>query len=298
MYRRLLKRQFMHLFVRMRKNFLRSVVDFEPESIHELRVGIKQIRAFFKLLEWLQPNFKFKANYREVRGLFKAAGPLRDLQVQQTLAQAWQIQLHFDLSSYLALLQNREVTARVAYYQTAQKFKIQKLKKPGREIDNLCLSISRRDAKNRAQACVQNQISRLLQLGEDPGAARKHLHALRILSKEMRYTLEFLGGCLPDLLSPKPLLQGLKSLHQIIGQWHDQEIALQFFQHYGSEFSPDQSEVASEVTAVCQRIILQKESLVVEFEKIWQKMAPWLQQYQTYLHSSPKSPAQVRKAGR
>ncbi len=287
MYQRILQRQFMYLFARMRKNFLRSVVDFEPESIHELRVGIKQIRAFFKLIEWLQPNFKSKASYREVRKLFKAAGPLRDLQVQQTLAQTWQVQLHFDLSSYLVLLQNREVTARVAYYQTAQKFKIQQLKKTGRDIDNFFLSISRRAAKNRAQACVQNQLSQLLQLGEAPGAARKHLHALRILSKEMRYTLEFLTDCLPDLHYPKPLLQGLKNVHQIIGQWHDQEIALQFFQHYGSEFSPDQSEVASEVTAVCQQIILQKESLIVEFEKIWQKMAPRLQQYRTSLHPSP-----------
>jgi CHAD domain-containing protein len=269
----------MYLFVKIRNNFLQSVVDFEPESIHELRVGIKQLRSLFRLIEWMQPDFKFKANYRKVRQLFKAAGPLRDLQVQQTLAQAWQLQLNFDLSSYLALLQSREVTARVAYGHTAQKFKIMKLKKKSRKIENWFISISRRDVKIQAKVCVQNQMSQILQLGENPSEARKHLHPIRILSKEIRYTLEFLTVCLPDLHYPKQLQQGLKNVHQIIGQWHDQEIALQFFQNHGSEFSPEIAAGATQITQLCQRIILQKEILVVAFEKIWQKILPFLRKY-------------------
>ena len=71
---------------KIRQNFHLAVSTFDVESIHELRVEIKRLRAFFHLIGHINPVFHPEQDLQKILGLFKSAGKIRDIHVQQNMA--------------------------------------------------------------------------------------------------------------------------------------------------------------------------------------------------------------------
>ena len=93
-------------------HFFNAANYFDPDGIHDLRVEIKQLRAFFRLIEWIAPKFSAKKNLRNFRKLFKAASDLRDIHVQQELTRKWAKDMEVFLSEYYNSLKQKELPAR------------------------------------------------------------------------------------------------------------------------------------------------------------------------------------------
>ncbi|MBP6723049.1 MAG: CHAD domain-containing protein, partial [Bacteroidia bacterium] len=56
----------------------------QEDAIHDLRVATKKIRTVFRLVEFIAPDqFKTKKQIAGLRTLFRAAGVLRELQVDE-----------------------------------------------------------------------------------------------------------------------------------------------------------------------------------------------------------------------
>ena len=56
-----------------------------PEDFHKLRVEIKKLRAVLTLVNWSEKNFKRKKFLKSYKKLFKQAGKVRDLQLEEAL---------------------------------------------------------------------------------------------------------------------------------------------------------------------------------------------------------------------
>ena len=70
----------------------------------------------------IQPRLFQWFYLRPSRRLFKSAGPLRDVQVQQQVVQKWGRESELELSEYYNALKQKEFAARKDFYRTSRKF--------------------------------------------------------------------------------------------------------------------------------------------------------------------------------
>ena len=206
--------------------FFKASSYFDPEGLHDLRVEIKQLRALFRLLERIAPKFKGKKNIRHFRALFKAAGDLRDIHVQQELTRKWSQEQGVFMSEYYNELKQKEFPARKKFASFAEEFDLEKEIAVNRKrMANALRDLSQKKLSERLQQRIDAKIHRILELGAQAPDEESQLHKLRIQSKETRYTLDIAKRCLPESEYWNALNDQLRALHQALGKWHDSDVA-------------------------------------------------------------------------
>jgi CHAD domain-containing protein len=250
----------------VQRHLTMAISNSDPEGIHEMRVGIKQLRAFFTLIEALAPTFWAKAQFRPFRRLFKAAAELRDVHVQQELARQWMRTDQIDLSVYYNTLKQRELAARRGFARFARHFDLDHAcQGNARRIEQTLNTLSAEEVEGRLRQRIARLLSDILAFGQTNRLRQEHLHPLRILTKETRYTLQVATRCLPESGQNAELDQQLRDLHQTLGAWHDTEIADAHLRDFQREF-PDQD--AGFI--VCDHLATEKAALLQTFEERWQ----------------------------
>src|SRR4249920_816293 len=69
------------LFKEAEKNAEKAIKHFDPDSIHKMRVALKKIRAEFNLLLFFSQGKLSEKDIQKVKGIFKKAGTVRELQL-------------------------------------------------------------------------------------------------------------------------------------------------------------------------------------------------------------------------
>lgn len=265
-------RNFEYSIFRIRNHFGRIGKDFDPDSVHELRVEIKRIRALFKIIEAINPKFDFKKNYKSARLLFKAAADLRDNQVQQELAESWETQFKINRSSYTHLLQEQETAIRAKLFQFLKKYRLKIIKQRSAIIRHTLAEIPEDIAQARANIWLQELAERLVAIQAEAGQIPEKLHSLRTQAKQTRYTLDYLSQCLPKVPFPKILSPRLKRLHHELGLWHDHQVALEMLDKFRRE--NDEKFIASQVDyeRIERTIQRRQQRLLQSYEKAWESV--------------------------
>src|SRR5436190_20764312 len=60
---------------------------YTPETFHKLRVEIKKLNALFDLIDFCSKDFKRKKTFRPYHKIFRQAGKVRELQIEETIVQ-------------------------------------------------------------------------------------------------------------------------------------------------------------------------------------------------------------------
>jgi len=201
-------------------------------------VEIKQLRAFFRLIEWIAPKFNAKKNLRNFRKLFKAAADLRDIHVQQVLTRKWAKDMGVFLSEYYNSLKQKELPARKKFVKFAKEFDLEKeLGVNEKRIKPALKPLSDDYAAEKIQERIEQQLQQIIEHGSENQNREEHLHQLRIIAKETRYTLDIAQHCFPDLIQgAAELNQHLRGLHQALGKWHDGDVAKAHVNEFQAEF--------------------------------------------------------------
>ena len=119
----------------IRESYVQASHDYAPEAIHDVRVEIKQLRAFFRLIEALNPEFPAKKRLKRFRQLFKAAEQLRDAHVQQELTRQWAEEMGIFFNEYDNALKEKELEGRqifadfIAEFDLEHELSLQKLQR-------------------------------------------------------------------------------------------------------------------------------------------------------------------------
>src|SRR5512140_3470996 len=92
------------------------------DAIHDLRVAIKRMRALTKVFDAIVPGGTGRKRVRKLRDLFRAAGAIRDLQVQQQIIADHAANLGPHLSHYAELLRIRQGAAFYQFLVAAEEF--------------------------------------------------------------------------------------------------------------------------------------------------------------------------------
>ncbi|MBF0378112.1 MAG: CHAD domain-containing protein [Desulfamplus sp.] len=224
------------------RHFSSASENANENSIHELRVEIKKMRAFLELIKGIKPYFDFKRAYKPIKNLFKTAAPIRDAQVLQTMTKEYisEVDLDVNLSEYFNILKQQEMISKRYFFKLCKKFDLSIFKNNWLNIEKALVGFTKSD-KNESQLnnkednedkiteCsknyIQNLFTNLDSLKSKEMLEEKDFHDIRIQCKKVRYTLEILSS----MVSPESfevVNNSLKLVHQPLGQWHDTEAAI------------------------------------------------------------------------
>jgi CHAD domain-containing protein len=211
------------------ENYNLAVRFADVEGVHDMRVGIKRLRAYFNLIEWINPVFQAKQNLKPIRRLFKASGKVRDIHVQQELVRRWASELDLEMSEYYNFLKQKETEERKRFADFAKKkFDLKVFQSNWTLIQNVLSFISTEYIQFKSEERFNAQIEELVKFKEKENFIEDDYHAIRILSKEMRYTVEVLQTCFPPKNIWTQLNETLRKVHQALGRWHDDDVSLLF----------------------------------------------------------------------
>jgi len=209
------------------ENYNLAVRFADVEGVHDMRVGIKRLRAYFNLIEWINPVFQAKQNLKPIRRLFKAAGKIRNIHVQQELMMRWATELNLEMSEYYNFLKQKETQERKRFTDFAKKkFDLKVFQSNWTLIQNVLSFISTEYIQYKSEERFNAQIEELIKFMEKENFVEDDYHAIRILSKETRYTLEVLQACFPPKNIWTQLNETLRKVHQALGRWHDDDESL------------------------------------------------------------------------
>ncbi|MBI9039074.1 MAG: CHAD domain-containing protein [Bacteroidales bacterium] len=195
-------------------------LDLEEDHIHQLRVGIKNLRAILVLVKVIKgKEFKKKKLSVIISKIFKPAGELRNIQIEtMILGQYDSIETQI-YKNHLAEIEEKNgiytKTALIEFNKKDFDLKNEKAKQIIETINNedLCLGIEK---------LISNEFNKIIQI-------RNELENIKALH-EIRKHLKVLKSILKIKLvvnqdeTTEVLLQQINSTETLIGDWHDKKL--------------------------------------------------------------------------
>ncbi|MDO8316634.1 MAG: CHAD domain-containing protein [Flavobacterium sp.] len=207
-------------YFKNRKKALNLILEKAPDSytietFHELRVEIKRLKALFELIAFCSKKFKSRKTFKPFRIIFKQAGKIRELQLEQTILKE-QPDFHL-LKKYPSRLKKQETKKIKKFFSIANKLLIKKLKGKYRKIIRLITKISKKKV-NRYRNKTRKEITKLIR--KNP-FKKKQIHDFRKRLKVYQYNEKIEN---PD--QQNKLIPDKNVLSAMLGKWHDYEVII------------------------------------------------------------------------
>ncbi|OGF62162.1 MAG: hypothetical protein A2Y62_20215 [Candidatus Fischerbacteria bacterium RBG_13_37_8] len=257
--------------VRKIHKYFSSATHFnDVEAVHELRVEIKRLLALVNLIALFISEFKVKSDFKQIKSLFKKAGILRNIHIYQEIARYWTHELHLNVNEYHNFLKEHEMRARKEFLKSAKNFDFRHFDKLRNSIFKPMKHINEDMLKHKTYHYLVSLAQNMIQVKSRAEMVENDFHELRIMSKESMYIIELIQKCITTQSLFEEIRKALKALHQVLGKWHDDVIAMEFFQifmeqHSGYSFNNKNSYIEYYIA-----IEGDIKSLLGEFEEKWE----------------------------
>ena|GEM_PF-3612156 len=228
---------------------------YAVEGIHQLRVEVKRLRAFYKLIEQVAPSFAAKPNASSLRELYRAAGTLRDIDIFQSITITRLYRL--DLREYFNHLKTIELEKRRKFDTVADSFSESTLTKNRTKIRAALAAFTDNQIRQRINKRLLKLVAKLTKTIERKQRDYNGLHAVRKLSKTLRYTLDVWILCHGKTPASGNALFQLKQTYTALGKWHDHIVTLESLKRYLKDYSDGKLTEPNAYTAF--RAVLRKE---------------------------------------
>lgn len=189
------------------------------DAVHDVRVCIKRIRAFLKLFDLKKKNKKIRKLLKKpLKSIFRAAGNIRDIEVQITL-----------LADYENLLEKKfHVVADYLGKKSEKKRSI--LRTLLERIPKDVLHTFQEEVVREIESVQERRLNKLIvkSLKKITIKSKKSknrflpasLHKQRKLLKEIRFCFEMTGDISSNLHTQAQISE-IKEVEDILGKWHD-----------------------------------------------------------------------------
>jgi CHAD domain-containing protein len=188
------------------------------EGIHELRVEIKRIRAFYALIQMVSTGPGSEPE-RSLRPVFRAAGRLRDIDIAQGATMPRLAGL--DLREYVNYLKHKEMRLRSRFAAVATAYLGSGERKKRRRLETTISNAAAGEAQARLAQKIGQLVGRLDGLLRQKVSPGKKLHAVRKISKQLRYSLDVWKECFGQSERAETAASRLKRSYDCLGAWHD-----------------------------------------------------------------------------
>jgi CHAD domain len=181
------------------------------ENIHNLRLEIKKVDALFKLTGSVNKEFDRRKHFRPLLRLFKQAGRLRSIQVEFDLMNGYFTS--DSNSSYLHQLHEIKHKRRIELRNFIKRGILSELTKSTKEVTPYFKEIKRKEIK-RYFKMEERKLNKLL---EKKIFKEQELHLVRKNLKRFYLNIKH--------ISPYKMDENLNLLLELLGEWHDRQIA-------------------------------------------------------------------------
>ena len=207
-------------YLNKRKNVIDSLLrkprdKYRSTTFHKLRVEIKKLNSSFDLINFCSTNFKRKATYKPFKLIFRKAGKVRELQIEDAM-----LKNYFDnklIKDYRKNLKKLRLKAEKDFFSLLSKKMLDQLNKNHhkiiahlREIDNKKIAIYIEKKENKIQELLAQEIIQTEQI-----------HTLR---KELKI-LNYNKAITTKQKQHKELLKQ-DVLPELLGKWHDCQVII------------------------------------------------------------------------
>ncbi len=188
----------------------------EPEDIHQLRVTINNLKAFWTLMEVADNTFHREDAFVLFHSLFESAGELRDNQMGIAIAKKSGDPV---LASYLECRQAICQQDREVLVNEMKLFDFERLKSLNNKLHRMAAKLTDKIIFKESTGYVLEEISNIFCLKNQLND-RRMLHKFRIQLKVVRELLQVMKELNP-LPGQEQLLNDINMLTHQIGRWHD-----------------------------------------------------------------------------
>ena len=202
-------------YFKTRKKALLSLLEkprkkYTPETFHQLRVEIKKLNALFDLIDSSSKKFRQKKMIRPFKTIFRQAGKVRDLQVEEAF---FRKHIQDDqLVNYRAKLKKQEAKKKERFFSLVNNQTIKRLKKKHNEVAPF-LSKTNRKKVDIYMLKKREKIENFL---GQPNLAVDQLHELRKLLKLYYYNQMSLS-----IEKQNQKIAKKEQLTELLGKWND-----------------------------------------------------------------------------
>ena len=222
-------------YFKKRKKAINLILEKAPdcytvETFHELRLEIKRLSALFELIAFCSKKFKLQKTYKPFRIIFKKAGKIREIQLEQTLLEK-QPNFHL-LKKYPNRLKKLETKEIKNFFSTANKRLIKKLKGKYRKIIRFFTKTSKKKV-NRYRNKARKEMKRLIQKND---FKKKQIHDFRKRLKVYQYNEKILHP------NQKKIVPDQHKMSDLLGKWHDYDVVILHLKKIISTFKKDSNE--------------------------------------------------------
>lgn len=224
-------------YLKKRENTINFLLETQqqsyiPDTFHTLRVEIKRLNALFNLANYYSKRFKKKKTSKPFKRIFRQAGKVRELQVEESLLEEYfAFNLLPEYKGHLEKLLTRELEA---FFLITNNGLFQTLKKKYRKIAPLLAKTSKKKAK-RYMDKKRTEIQKLL---DQNALKNKQIHPLRKLLKEYQYSHKSLNYGKQN----RPTRSN-HILPELLGEWHDNQVIIKHLKKVidSGEINPNES---------------------------------------------------------
>ena len=248
-----------------REHFDNTNERLEVEDIHQLRVSIKKIRTNLTLMNIAsEGKFKNKSHFKLLSKLFKNAGKLREIQVNQAILDELNLkEQHGDELRESAIhhyrnnlaQQNQKSIDRLK--RTIKNFNFKKLEKCNHKLKMTIAQLGDEIVIEKSNAFIENQTDKINTLRIHVDNDRE-LHKIRKHLKEITAIYRLNIEIFPDDLLQKKI-ERLKGLETSIGDWHDLMMLISSMEKYicseeGARFEKPLKKVTEDLSVRSRKI--------------------------------------------
>lgn len=241
------------------------------DSVHDMRVEIKRLKAVFALVEWVNASLRAAEHLATIKKLYRAAGKVRDIHVMTDIC--WREKATgLEISELLNELKVRELAAANRFMKAADSFDSRSVSCLPQVVSRGLSGFTIPEIAVRTEKRLEGSLRVLARMAERHENVSPDLHGVRIKCKETRYTLEMLRQCGKDaeaLEEPNKLLRGV---HRALGKWHDCDVTLAFvqvFQESGLQAEPYDPESYSRLQ---DNLDQSRSAHLTEFRDRWEQL--------------------------
>lgn len=200
----------------------RLVLDsFDMEAIHKMRTTTKRLRGLFQLIEYLSTRkFKAKKQLEKIRTLFKYAGKIREVQIEQMIVWEFENKLDENFSDYLEYLLRKEHIEIARFLKHLPEIDRRESILNHDEILEAIESINPSKLQKKSNKFINSKTKSLKKLISKP-SSNNTIHRSRTILKQLYYLYDVLIA----LSDRKDIInlpvERIRELEQKIGAWHD-----------------------------------------------------------------------------
>ena len=246
--------------------YTESRVCYTINSVHEMRLCMKRLRALFLFFEALEPDFiSTKEMLSGFRKLFKLAGHIRDIQIQKKLALHLEKELEVSFSDYIHYLNKNEKKAIRAFEKKMHGYEPENDFSMIRNVISETLSsYPSDDISIRGQQIIFDKFTLVKKMTHGK-LNTTQLHSVRTKIKQIAYLLKIWKDY-DNVRKIIPVERAQLQLVEIkLGQWHDYVVAQTYIKNFIASI-PDDKKVPVHYALLLVNILNNRKSLASEIK--------------------------------